>query len=1087
MESLTNFIESCVSFHKQQVQQIFSDLLEDSPKLVFRPVPPKSKLADAEFCVSTSFFLTLINKANTQIKSLEDLKQTDLISLGGFVGAFTMYLDSELQFCENLDWVLYFQHNNGFVNVVLANNLVFDRFIDFTKTSKHTTETATPQCKCDTLGHVESVFVEKFGTPRQSCMVQGAKGNLTLTDPQLIEDYRVCVGAHLLILFVFHLDVRDYNNLKGKILPPKLQGHKMGIFATRTPHRFNPIGLSICRVEHIEDNRVVISGVDLVNLTPVVGLSVYSHDHRVDKSVLKIPEWLEDTKTSQVKVKFDQHAADHLQNYVTRISQNCTQNHFEQYRETIQNILELNPHTVSTNKKLNLEIVYAIQLDLGTIDQDTTQVSSRSDGSKPADIEETKRSTQKGVINLTHQQIKECEELRRHEVKFVMDMATVGRPGISYLFATHHSLSDEYYAERHRVNHLWGYTHKLYQMEHEVGKPPNLTANYQDRYVNLEPISVQDLINHKYPIILAKKYKTSEEGELKNPEYISNNGEGYKYKFMRFNSLIVRGIFDLNKCTKVDDFDCNIIHSHRIPPLDLFKNLSDFQYINRFPFSNLISGKSRAYENYIKMKVKFSDEYDYYPNSIIFPDCYDEFTEKLERLKERGHPDKDKLWIFKPSFGSQGEGIFIFNANDWKTTPLAAFRDSIFKSDPLKFEIPNKRLKNVPKEITKAVISEYIDKPLLYNGRKANLRILAVVTSFIPLRIYVHKESCMRLSTEQYGSDYTNSEAHICNFTDMIEEEYDSNDEEDRRPTTSSFSAFFGDLKDQGVDTDLLWSQIYDIIIKTILTMEDETSGFLKENPKLNQNLYELFGFDILIDDQLKPWFLEVNLSPNPKISSNLNGKIKTKLYSDLYSLVGFKKLETGTPVSEINKLALLDPKTGLYAHKDSGSSEEISSEPNQTVLRFHDLTLTDDQKQQVLTNITDDPTLTEQDKAFMSRLFNNPSKAQILESLAEFQRQRDFIRIFPSKGTDYYLDRFFTHDLQANRDLYSFLYEDPHPEVPPVNSSVQVVYKYKVEQQEIRVLGVHSKSDFEAKELFEHKLRSAEWHKTALKIFPNI
>ena len=62
--------------------------------------------------------------------------------------------------------------------------------------------------------------------------------------PNVISD-SLKVGQYLLLLFIFHLDVTDYNNLKGKILPPKLEGEKMGIFATRTPHRYNPIGLSI--------------------------------------------------------------------------------------------------------------------------------------------------------------------------------------------------------------------------------------------------------------------------------------------------------------------------------------------------------------------------------------------------------------------------------------------------------------------------------------------------------------------------------------------------------------------------------------------------------------------------------------------------------------------------------------------------------------------------------------------------------------------------------------------------------------------------------------------------------------------------
>lgn len=56
-----------------------------------------------------------------------------------------------------------------------------------------------------------------------------------------------------------------------------------------------------------------------------------------------------------------------------------------------------------------------------------------------------------------------------------------------------------------------------------------------------------------------------------------------------------------------------------------------------------------------------------------------------------------------------------------------------------------------------------------------------------------------------------------------------------------------------------------------------------------NQSMcFELLGFDVLIDDQLKPWLLEVNMSPSLNTESPLDIKIKTKLLVDLFNLVGF-------------------------------------------------------------------------------------------------------------------------------------------------------------------------------------------------------
>lgn len=59
-----------------------------------------------------------------------------------------------------------------------------------------------------------------------------------------------------------------------------------------------------------------------------------------------------------------------------------------------------------------------------------------------------------------------------------------------------------------------------------------------------------------------------------------------------------------------------------------------------------------------------------------------------------------------------------------------------------------------------------------------------------------------------------------------------------------------------------------------------------------NNNCFELFGFDILIDDNLQCWLIEVNLSPSLGCESSLDQKIKSNLIADLFTLIGVVPLQ---------------------------------------------------------------------------------------------------------------------------------------------------------------------------------------------------
>ena len=147
------------------------------------------------------------------------------------------------------------------------------------------------------IAYLESCFREKFGTPRQSGFVKNARAKLTLVNEinssclEGLQDF-----GYVWIIFIFHVGLNEHNNQKTKIKPPKLDGEKKGVFATRSPHRYNPIGLSIAKLDKVGEKTIWISGIDLIHGTPVIDIKPYHYLDSLPQDQLKFPGWLMESK-----------------------------------------------------------------------------------------------------------------------------------------------------------------------------------------------------------------------------------------------------------------------------------------------------------------------------------------------------------------------------------------------------------------------------------------------------------------------------------------------------------------------------------------------------------------------------------------------------------------------------------------------------------------------------------------------------------------------------------------------------------------------------------------------------------------------
>ncbi|MFQ6591778.1 MULTISPECIES: tRNA (N6-threonylcarbamoyladenosine(37)-N6)-methyltransferase TrmO [Pseudomonas] len=126
------------------------------------------------------------------------------------------------------------------------------------------------------IGFVRSCFKEKFAIPRQPQLAPAARGVLELVAP--FDGGEAVQGleqvSHVWLLFLFHQALEDKPRLK--VRPPRLGGNtSMGVFATRATHRPNGIGQSVVKLDKVEPGRLWISGIDLLDGTPVLDIKPY--------------------------------------------------------------------------------------------------------------------------------------------------------------------------------------------------------------------------------------------------------------------------------------------------------------------------------------------------------------------------------------------------------------------------------------------------------------------------------------------------------------------------------------------------------------------------------------------------------------------------------------------------------------------------------------------------------------------------------------------------------------------------------------------------------------------------------------------
>uniref|UniRef100_A0A8C3D821 Tubulin--tyrosine ligase-like protein 5 n=1 Tax=Corvus moneduloides TaxID=1196302 RepID=A0A8C3D821_CORMO len=348
---------------------------------------------------------------------------------------------------------------------------------------------------------------------------------------------------------------------------------------------------------------------------------------------------------------------------------------------------------------------------------------------------------------------------------------------------------------------------------------------------------------------------------LTKDSYLRLIGERFhmSYKIVRTDSRLVRSILTAHGFHEVHpnstDYNLMWTGSHLKPYL--LRSLTDIQKVNHFPRSYELTRKDRLYKNVSRMQLTHGFKtFHILPQTFILPTEYQDFCSTYSR--DRGP------WIVKPVASSRGRGVYLVN-------------------NPSQIIVEDNIL-----------VSRYISNPLLIDDFKFDVRLYVLVTSYDPLVVYLYEEGLARFATVRYdqaSKNIKNQFMHLTNYSvNKKSGDYVSCDDPEVEDYGNkwSMSAMLRYLKQEGRDTAALMANVEDLIIKTLVSAELSIASACKSFLSHRGSCFELYGFDVLIDDTLKPWLLEVNLSPSLACDAPLDLKIKASMLSDMFTLVGF-------------------------------------------------------------------------------------------------------------------------------------------------------------------------------------------------------
>ncbi|CAB1101985.1 unnamed protein product [Ectocarpus sp. CCAP 1310/34] len=288
---------------------------------------------------------------------------------------------------------------------------------------------------------------------------------------------------------------------------------------------------------------------------------------------------------------------------------------------------------------------------------------------------------------------------------------------------------------------------------------------------------------------------------------------------------------------------------------EYLQGLQSFQYYSHLPGLSFFARKAGLAMLMSRMYHEAPKEYKFFPETWVLPAEINEFREEF------GPKGTSKsTFIIKPDAGCQGKGIFL-----------------------------TKQLSSVAALQGKSVAQRYLTNPLLIDGYKFDLRLYVLVTSVNPMRIFLFEDGLVRICTEAYEApteiNINKTTMHLTNYSVNKTSSNFTSDDMGESGFKRSVKWFKKWLDEQGHDSAALWARLADACVKTFLTVgpmlrreynaaNPTPRGFASvaaskgkaatpTPPPPRSNCFTIVGVDLMVDDELDPWIIEINHLPS--------------------------------------------------------------------------------------------------------------------------------------------------------------------------------------------------------------------------------